>query len=123
MWIFTRHGFFSAVCARQGNGKYDQPVDPSRIMVRARVRSHLDYLKERFPELLGECDIQDSADTDYAFRIFIQKSLWMQVVAELANETDYDNFKSEVANHQGPAGAAYEHSLHSVWSVMNKLQK
>ena len=20
MWIFTKHGFFSAVCARQGNG-------------------------------------------------------------------------------------------------------
>ena len=20
MWVFTKHGFFSAVCARQGNG-------------------------------------------------------------------------------------------------------
>lgn len=38
-------------------------------------------------------------------------------------ETDYDNFKSEVANYQGPAGADYEHLLHKVWSVMNKLQK
>jgi len=33
MWIFTRHGFFSAVCARQGDGKHGQPVDPDRIMV------------------------------------------------------------------------------------------
>jgi hypothetical protein len=47
----------------------------------------------------------------------------MQVVAELAEETDYDNFKSEVARHQGKAGAAYEHALHDVWSVMNRLQK
>ena len=43
--------------------------------------------------------------------------------AELAEETDYDNFKSEVARHQSEAGAAYEHSLHDVWSVMHKLQQ
>jgi len=27
MWIFTKHGFFSAVCARQGSGKHGQGVD------------------------------------------------------------------------------------------------
>ncbi len=32
---------------------------------------------------------------------------WMQVLSGLAEETDYDNFKSEVAHHQGMAGAAY----------------
>ncbi len=47
----------------------------------------------------------------------------MQVLAELAAETDYDNFKSEVARHQGKAGTAYEHLLHDVWSVMHKLQE
>jgi hypothetical protein len=41
----------------------------------------------------------------------------------LGEETDYDNFKSEVARYQGQAGAAYERSLHDVWSVMFKLQK
>ncbi|MDA1232699.1 MAG: hypothetical protein O2856_18160 [Planctomycetota bacterium] len=123
MWIFTKHGFFSAVCARQGNGKHGQPVDPERIMVRARVRGHLEALKKRFPDLLGECEIQESAGTDYAYRLFVQKSTWTQVLAGLAEETDYDNFKSEVARHQGRGGAAYEHSLHDVWSVMNRLQK
>jgi len=38
MWIFTKYGFYSAVCARQGDGSHGQPVDPDRIMVRARVR-------------------------------------------------------------------------------------
>ena len=123
MWPFTKHGFFSAVCARQGNGKHGQPVDPGRIMVRARVRSHLEALKSRFPELLGSCEILDSGGTDYAYRLFVAKPAWMQVVAELVEETDYDNFKSEVARHQGKAGAAYEHALHDVWSVMNRLQK
>lgn len=123
MWIFTKHGFFSAVCAREENGKHGQLIDPNRIMVRARVRDHLESLKKRFPELLGECKIQEFIGTDYAFRLFVQKSAWMQVVSGLAEETDYDNFKSEVARHQGRAGAAYEHSLHEVWSVMNRLQK
>jgi len=36
---------------------------------------------------------------------------------------DYDNFKSKVVRNQGSRGADYEHSLHEVWSVMNRLQK
>jgi hypothetical protein len=92
-------------------------------MVRARLRSHLKALKERFPDLLGDCEIQEFAGTDYAFRLFVQKSAWVRVVAGLAEETEYDNFKSEVARHQGKPGAAYEHSLHAVWSVMHKLQE
>ena len=122
MWVFTKHGFFSAVCARQGDGRHGQPVDPNRIMLRVRVRGHLEALKKRFPELLGQCEIQEFAGTDYAFRIFVDKLVWSQVLSGLAEETDYDNFKSEVARHQGRAGAAYERSLHEVWSVMHRLQ-
>lgn len=123
MWVFTKHGFFSAVCARQGSGEHGNPVDPNRIMVRARVAAHLEALKKRFPDQLGPCEIQEFAGSDYAVRIFVAKSVWSQVLAGLAEETDYDNFKSEVARHQGRAGAAYERSLHDVWSVMYRLQK
>ena len=123
MWLFTKHGFYSAVCARQGDGKHHQGVDPDRIMVRARLREHLESLQKRFADLLGECDIQTSANTDYAYRLFVSKEIWTQVLAGLAEETDYDNFKSEVATHQGSAGADYEHALHQVWSVMHRLQK
>jgi hypothetical protein len=123
MWLFTKHGFYSAVCVRQGDGSHGQPVDSDLIMVRARVRSHLDALKERFPDLLAECEIKDFPGTDYAFRIFVDKPVWSQVLVGLNEEMDYDNFKSKVARHQGSEGAAYEHSLHEVWSVMNRLQK
>ena len=47
MWLFTKYGFFSAVCARQGSGHHGQPVDLNRIMVRARLRTHLEALKDR----------------------------------------------------------------------------
>ena len=123
MWIFTKYGFFSAVCARQGDGGPGQPVAKDRIMVRARVRSHLEALQDRFADLLGDSEIKEFVGTDYAFRIFLPKTVWSNVVAELTNELDYDNFKSAVARHQGREGAAYEHSLHDVWSVMYGLQK
>lgn len=123
MWLFTKHGFFSAVCARQGDGGHGQPVDPDQIMVRARVRNHLEALKEKFSDLLADCEIMEFSGTDYAYRIFVPKPTWSQVMVGLTEEMDYDNFKSKVARHQGSAGADYEHSLHEVWSVMNRLQK
>ena len=123
MWIFTRHGFFSAVCARQGDGSKHRPVDPDRIMVRARLKSHLEALKKRFGELLGAEEIRSDAGSDYAYRLFVAKPVWAKVMAELATETNYDNFKSEVARHQGKAGAAYEHALHDVWHAMHRIQK
>jgi hypothetical protein len=91
-------------------------------MVRARVREHLEALKTRFPELLGHCEIHEFAGSDYACRIFVGKDEWSRVASLLADEIDYDNFKSEVARHQGVGGAAYEHALHDVWSVMYRLQ-
>lgn len=123
MWIFTKYGFFSAVCARKGRGEPGQPIDPDRIMVRARVRGHLEALKEQFPDQLGESDIQHSTGTDYAFRLIAGKAAWAQVLAGLAEGTDYGNFKSAVAQHQGRAGRDYEHALHDVWGVMYGLQK
>ena len=123
MWVFTKFGFYSAVCARQGDGSHSRPVDPDLIMIRARVRAHLEALKNRFPELLEDSKIQEFAGTDYAYRIFVNKPVWSQILSNLAEETDYDNFKSETARHQGRAGAEYSHSLHEVWSVMDRLQK
>lgn len=123
MWLFTKYGFFSAVCARQGAGGYGQPVDPNRLMVRARLRSHLEALQQQFPDLLGQSEIQVFARTDYAYRIFVAKPIWTQVLAGLSEGIDYDNFKSEVASNLGAAGAAYERSLHDVWETMYKLQK
>ena len=123
MWLFTKYGFYSAVCARQGDGKHGQPINPDRIMVRARVSGHLEALKQRFDALIGDCEIREFSSSDYAFRIFVEKSVWSQVLVQLNEEMDYDNFKSEVARFQGRSGAAYDESLHDVWSIMNELQK
>lgn len=123
MWLFTRHGFYSAVCARQGDGARGQPIDRTRIMVRARLRAHLEALKARFPDELGGCEIVETKRSDYAFRLFVGKAAWTRVVAALADEVDYDNFKDEVEAHQGDAGAGYHHALGDIWSVMYELQR
>jgi hypothetical protein len=122
MWVFTKRGFFSAVCARQGDGRYAQPVDPDRIMIRARVRGHLEALQARFPAWLESCSIQESVGTDYAFRLFVDKRVWSEVLSELAADTDYDNFKGEVARHGRSDAAAYTDSLGKVWDTMRDLQ-
>jgi hypothetical protein len=115
-----------AVCLDSAKRIAEQPVASLREGIR-RVdelrRVVYEDLKKRFPHFLGLCDVQESASTDYAYRLFVQKPAWVQVLAGLSEETDYGNFKSEGTRHQGRAGAAYERSLHEVWSVMHGVQK
>ena len=96
MWLFTKHGFFSAVCARQGNGKHGQPVDPSRIMVRARVRGHLEALQSRFPDQLGGSEILDSGGTDYAYRAKVPREQVAKAIHDQIMGITYDNFKNSI---------------------------
>ena len=120
MWIFTKYGFYSAACTPSA---LVHGLD--RLVIRARVRSHLEALIKRFPGQLGACEIQDGGGTDYAHRIYVGGLAWQIVMAHLTLDIDYDNFKEEVARHQaerGGAGAAYEESLHKVWHVMHELQ-
>ena len=55
--------------------------------------------------------------------MFVDKAVWPPVLVGLGEEIDYDNFKSEVARHQGAAGTSYEQTLHDVWSVMYAFQE
>ena len=121
MWLFTKYGFYSVVCARQGDGGYGQPIDENRLMGRARLQQHLEALSTRFPALLGDARILAFPGSDYAFRIFVPKTAWVTVAAELTEEIAYDNFKAEVA--RGSAGDDYEAALHEVWSIMNRRQR
>lgn len=121
MWYFTKYGFYSVVCARQGDGGHGQPVDPTRVMVRARSRRHVEQLISRFPEQLGDGEIHTTPHTDYAHRVFLDKAVWAEVSRELVLDCDYDNFKSAASAHQ-PAGDAYADALHDVWETMLRLQ-
>jgi len=117
MWIFTRYGFFSAVCAKNLSAA---GLDTNRLMIRARSSEHLKALKKRFPEQFAGCEIAVSKDTDYPCRLIVDRALWTEIARLLAEEIDYGNFKSEVA--RGKGNEEYEGSLHKVWSVMRRFQ-
>lgn len=122
MWLFTKYGFFSIVCAA---GK-DKKPNRRKAMVRARTRAHLEALKRRFPKLLRG-RIIETEKTDYGFRILIPKNKATALAAALMREIDYGNFKSAVAETHDGTGLdedmkAYEKALHAVWAEMAKLQ-
>lgn len=121
MWIFSKYGFFSSVCARKGDGSHGNPVNPDLVMVRARLRRHLEDIAEAYPEQLGGCSISESSGTDYRFRMFVDKTSWMHVVASMTNELDYDNFKNEAARLHGH-DSDYLRSLHAVWEIGSRMQ-
>ena len=123
MWTFTKFGFFSAVCARYETGKQTGKPNPNKLMIRARVKLHLENLIRLFPHIFGKCKINETEGTDYAYRLIVAKKQWVDFVMEVADGIDYDNFKHEC--HEQPKEVLdneYVHSLMSVWSVMNRLQ-
>lgn len=115
MWLCTKYGFFSAVCARKG--PRSKKIDKTRIMVRARRREHLEMLKGDFTI---DAKIHEFDRSDYPFRIFLDKKRFAQLVAELALEIDYDNFKNAVAK----LGGSYEYMnfLHGTWHLGLRME-
>ena len=101
MWIFTEHGFLSAVA---------DPRDPSRLAIRARDRESLDALVS-----LTHQQVVTTPHGDYPYRIFVSPAEFSSWLAETAAGIDYDNFKSRVATTRG---YSYTHALHDVWAVM-----
>ena len=122
MWLFTSIGFFSAVCAKADGGK-GRGIDTDTIMVRARVKAHLLRLLAEYPTMGRKPeDIVESTTNDYRWRVFVPKVTWACVVAELADRTDYSNFKNE-AHDQWPGDPhGYADMLHRVWSSHAGIQ-
>lgn len=120
MWLFTPFGFVSVVAARLvENGKITRRLDPDTLMIRARSVAHLEALQERYPTLRA-FDVRTNRATDYHARLIVPKPVWVGVAAQMMSEIDYGNFKSECSLH-GKGG--YVSALHSVWSIMFRMQK
>jgi hypothetical protein len=118
MWLFTRYGFFSVACASKSDGA----LDPDTLMIRARRKAHLQKLQVRFPAI-ARAEILAWPNSDYRYRIIITKTVWAEIVAALAREQTWSNFKDEAAHFQGTTGSAYVDALHKVWSTMHRLQE
>ncbi len=118
MWVFTIYGFYSIACA----SKPDGTLDPDTVMVRARCKDHLQNLQKRCPEL-ASTKILSPPNRDYGYRLIVPKSVWIAALQEIAQEQNWDNFKSEVGKRMGSDGAEYSEALHDVWQMMYRLQE
>lgn len=114
MWFFTSEGFYSAVLETRGKEK-------GKLVVRAREPGALDLLRERYMPALGETSITPKGKVaDYRYRAWITHADFADGMANVARAIDYSNFKSEAARRRGYG--PFEKALHSVWSVMSRLQ-
>jgi hypothetical protein len=120
MLLFTKYGLVSAVCTRQGHGEHGQPVDLDRLGLRFRRRQHLENLQKRFPHLLGNLPVWESASADYRDRLIVPRHVWVQLVTELAADVAYTDFKQAVIDF--PGKDEYEQRLLEVWNIMVQSQ-
>ena len=106
MWLFTKHGFFSAV--QNWN-------DPNLIHVRARFHGDLERLckKHGVP-----ADVKSLPNTDYPYRMDFERERWSEIVKREALEIDYANFKNAVHD-----GTERDSAYMGVWSTMRRFQK
>lgn len=120
MWLVTRVGLMSIVQAGPEPGK--RSGTPRKLMVRARVRRHLELLQRDHPSLRRYPIIQSEPGRDYAFRMIVPRTTFARVMAALVSSIDYGNFKSACAT-SPDLDPAYNTALHDVWALFRKLQK
>lgn len=105
MWLFTEHGFISAVTHRD---------DSNLMMVRARDKKSLDKLVE-----ISGCLPETTLDADYPHRIVVSKKHLKEFMSNTIEEAMYDNFKTQVGKTRGYKFAM---PLHDVWEVMHEVE-
>jgi hypothetical protein len=119
MWIFTKNGFFSVVCARKEEGRSSE-IDKSKLMIRARSKEHLKNLIEEHQELKDHT-ITEMKYSDYKYRIFVDKNIWSNISRKIAEDINYGNFKDEVKKSLNDP--FFNSSLGEIWSIMYEYQK
>ncbi len=111
MWLMTTDGFYSV-------SRWDRQDEYENLLcIRARLPEHLEALRSK---VAGLTEIAVSPGGDYRYRVWCVDGVFLDVLAALAAEIEYPNFKSAVLAKQG--ATAYEKALHSIWTVLSKIQ-
>jgi hypothetical protein len=102
MWIVTNKSFLSAVQDR---------LDPNIFVVRARIRGDLETF-------FGDgIKVIKTEDSDYRFRVFVNKSVFKLKMMEHINSIDYTNFKDSVETKERKTWYM------QIWYVMYRVQE
>lgn len=115
MWIFTKHGFASAVQDRR---------DHDRLMVRFRdpddATAYAKALVAANRRWVRTPRIWRDDRADYLWRFVCPKYQWAFLLAELTDELDYANFKSMMHVRCARWTGA---ELMMIWSTTNEHQR
>jgi ADP-ribose pyrophosphatase YjhB (NUDIX family) len=111
MWVITNFGFFSVV---------QKPDDAAgdTVTIRARVKSDLEALRQKYLPQLG--NILQDAGIDYKYRAKALRLDFANALHHIVLNIDYSNFKDSVAKQQG---SARSHLYHNLWEVLYQLQE
>lgn len=104
MWVFLNDAFFSIVQHRE---------DKEMVVVRARVEGDLERAFGNQHEVL------ETEDSDYRFRMFLNKEYVSDVMKRKVLNINYGNFKDSIAKQDYERKSYYTR----VWSVMNDWQE
>lgn len=105
MWLFCKHGFFSAI----------EHFDHKDVIhVRARFKGDLERLCAAFQI---EPKVSRTPENDYPYRMDFTREQWTKIVATVANEIDYHNFKKSVHD-----GSKRDRAYMDVWAALRCVQ-
>lgn len=106
MMLATNWGVYE-ICQR--HAKFIEPGDSRDMEIRARDKQHLHNLRVVFP-LIGST-VNLSGDADFPFRAFISRPCLAMLLADLADEIDYVQFKKDAVDPK------LHNLLSRMWSV------
>ena len=106
MWLFTKRGFYSIISKKE-----------SEWHVRARAREDLENLNA----LAGTSyTVHCSENADYRWRMVVSGEEARALIAKLAADIDYSNFKGVVGRTPGQQDKL--DILHQIWGLMYDYQ-
>ncbi|MHB8974279.1 MAG: hypothetical protein ACYC3X_29350 [Pirellulaceae bacterium] len=117
MWIFTRHGFISAVSPQRANGTINQ----QQVVVRARTALHLDAILAAAGLDKARGKVRATKARDYAYRVVLAKQQFLTLVSTAAANIDYPNFKHECYRAH-PEDHRYTQMLGTTWMAGYEMQ-
>jgi hypothetical protein len=110
MWLHSQLGFFSAVRDLER---------PGHLVVRARFEKDIRALCRLVEEIVGKPPkVEKTPKRDYLWRVSIGNITWGKVLARLAEEISYTNFKGTACG-----DGVRERAYHRCWAAMRDAQR
>lgn len=103
MWIVMNNAFISIVQSTENKDE---------VVVRARVKEDLANV---WPTL--QTSIIETDDSDYRFRLFLNKEYVAETIKDSIMDIDYPNFKNSVKQKWR------YHAYTDIWAIMHKVQE